>query len=127
MDPKVGQIVAQWALMFAIVFGVWVMHHGDVWRGHGESGHGTAVTMSAPTHSGLPGGQEAPVGGVDLLHLCLAILGMAAGVVLRWLWRGVSRPGVSPQWTWQGRPPARQRPPPRRAREILHRVCVLRV
>lgn len=114
--------------MFAILLGVLVMHHVEASRGHGESGHGAAsVTMPASTHADHNDGQEAPSGGVGLLHLCLAILSMAVGVVLLWLWLVVSRPGVSPPSTWHDRPLARQRPPPRRGREILHRVCVLRV
>lgn len=128
-------ILLRWALLSVLALGVVVMHHVDT-AAAGHSGEHAVISTSSvhdggatPTGAGH-GSEEGPApGGLHvLLHLCLAVIGTAVSLVLlvclfrrRFDWpsvRALSASGTA-------RPAAR--PSPVWGRDILHRVCVLRL
>ncbi len=124
-------VCGRWLLLCALVLGVILMHHtGTGSPGHdGSTGHAvSAVSAAVSTAQAEPpaDGHPAPGHAGDLLHLCLAVLFAAAGLVLTW-WLLARAEGPAP--VARGRTvkaPARA-PPPRSGRAILHLACVLRV
>lgn len=121
----------RWTLLCVLAWGVLAMHHVGAPEGGHAGGHvahamgsthslGPVVPETGPDNQRLPGGLE------GLLHLCMAVVCAAVGLVLllRALDAGYVR--LSPA---RDRGEARQvaRPPPRWGRGILHTVCVLRV
>jgi hypothetical protein len=113
-------------LLCALALAVLGMHH--VAFGHHESPHethGAVIAMStSPTQPSEDTGSDT---GHDLMHLCLAVLSAAGGLLLAWLvvmvgTRAHAAPG-------RGQPPAWHawRLPATVGRSLLASVCVLRI
>ncbi|MQA62393.1 MAG: hypothetical protein GEU86_13045 [Actinophytocola sp.] len=128
-------ILLRWALLCVLAWGVVAMHHVDTAAVDHSGGHSVISTISmhhggATPDDAEPGPDEAPVpGGLHVfLHLCVAVIATAAGLVLLvWLFRrrfGRPLPGVS---SASGTVMPAARPPAVWGRDILHRVCVLRL
>ncbi|OZM70672.1 hypothetical protein CFN78_23600 [Amycolatopsis antarctica] len=128
MSGKARGGFARWLLLCAVALGVVAMHHVGAEPGHPPTGHHSAAVSVAEHPSMLPLADE-PMphgGGHDLGHLCLAILGAAAGVALALLLvyahRGQARELRRGIGAWA----AARGPPPTPGRHILLTSCVLR-
>ncbi|OLR95058.1 DUF6153 family protein [Actinokineospora bangkokensis] len=139
------QRLAQWLLLCAIAVGVIGMHHlTSADSGHAMSAAGGvamagdhASTGSAHDVTGTPAqdhatavaaAPETPMGGHDVMHLCMAVLAssavpllllllaLAAAMVLT----GVVRAAAELRRRWRG-------PPPRTGQQVLALVSVLRL
>jgi hypothetical protein len=121
----------QWLLLCALVLSVVGMHHvafTSHCSSHGATtgdSHAAAMpTALADTPVASPSKDPAPGGEHDLLHLCLAVLIAAGGLLLlAWLLTAVDRPGhLRPAWLV-----THPLPPPRPAgRSLLTSLCVMR-
>jgi hypothetical protein len=126
MWTSAGRRVRQGLLLCALAFAVLGMHHvafgqpGTAPEPHSGGTHAAVMaTGTGPT-------QPSDDSGHELMHLCLAVLSAAAGLLLTWLLvlRGIricsparARP---PLWrTWRSPTPA--------GRSLLASVCVLRI
>jgi hypothetical protein len=110
-------------LLCALALAVLGMHH--VAFGQHESPHethGAVITMSTS-----PSDDTGPDTGHDLMHLCLAVLSAAGGLLLAWLvvmvgTRAHAAPGRVHPPAWHA-----WRLPATVGRSLLASVCVLRI
>lgn len=110
----------RWLLLCLLLLGVVGMHHFVAAEHHHET-MAVEMPMPAPDPGHAP---ESPAH--DLIHLCLAVLGAVAGLLLLVLLLGVFWPALrTPRRT---RPVSRvDRPPWTSGRSVLSSVCVLRL
>ncbi|MDV6011839.1 DUF6153 family protein [Haloechinothrix sp. LS1_15] len=135
MGVPAARTVVRWALLLAVIAGVLGMHHLVPGGDAAHHGQPAAAAVDAAEHHGANAAGQLPAGGGfdlhDVLHLCLAILGIGAGIgaVLVLFRRLLSIPGHGPPVSpCTPAITAPERPPPRRTgRDILHRHCVIRV
>lgn len=124
----------RWAFLVAIALGIVGMHHLAMPEaGHHQAGPTTvavtAAVVSAEADPACCDGMPGDHGGMhDLLHLCLAVLCAAAGLLLAWLLlrRGAmaSQLGLrAPLAAFAGRSP----PIVHRSPTSLSSLCVLRL
>ncbi|MEV4600855.1 hypothetical protein AB0K15_26095 [Amycolatopsis sp. NPDC049253] len=142
---------ARWLLLGALVFGVLAMHHVPAPHGGGMAGMsgapGVPVVSAVPVaHSAMDSPVVAVVpvlvastsadpvaapsggdGGHVMLHLCLAVLLAAAGLVLALAWLRRRREGAVPDSVERGPAGFARAPPSRTGRELLTVSCVLRI
>lgn len=125
-------ILLRCALLCVLAGSVLAMHHVDPTVSDHSVGHAAMAVHEGSFASAAAGAdseeQPVPAGFHDFLHLCLAIICTAIGLVL--LVRLLRRQAGG---RWSACPPAGAtatpavRPPPVWGRGILHRVCVLRL
>ncbi|MDT8916120.1 hypothetical protein [Amycolatopsis sp. PS_44_ISF1] len=142
-----ARALARWLLLGAVLLGVVAMHHVPA-PGCGMTGASASLTPAAgmapparaagtaapdprgDTAAPDPRGDTAAPAGMDgashsMLHLCLAVLLIAAALLLRAARTRRSRPATAtagPGKTGEARPP-----PGRGGRELLAVSCVLRI
>lgn len=116
MKPSTRATGLRWLLLCLLLLGVVSMHH---FVATSDQHPAMAVEMTVPDH--VP---ESPAH--DLIHLCLAVLGAVAGLLLLVLLLGVFWPAV--RTARRTRPVSRvDRPPWTSGRSVLTSVCVLRL
>ncbi|WIX79131.1 hypothetical protein QRX50_48765 [Amycolatopsis carbonis] len=136
---------ARWLLFGALVLGVLAMHHAPAPHGGGTG----AMPAVSATHSPRDAPAVVPVavaplpvastsgnpvaappasdGGHAMLHLCLAVLLAAAGLLLALAWLRRRRESAVPGSVERGPSGFARAPPPRTGRELLTTSCVLRI
>lgn len=131
----------QWLLLCVLSLAVIGMHHLAFASARCEpcgphtASHGTMVVTSlaetamdsvAPAHSYVDPPTPGPDTGHDLLHLCLAVLAAAAGLLLVGLLLAFGTPpaALAPRWYLRTTGVRRRRTG---GRSILTSVCVLRI
>jgi hypothetical protein len=112
----------RWLLLCVLALAVIGMHH--VASGTSGPCPPETVISAATTPQAYSAYEPTTCSGHDLLHLCLAVLGTAAGVLLAWLLVAVgAAPAPRPRAL-----AARSRRARRTAgRSLLTSVCVLRI
>lgn len=138
---------ARWLLLGALVFGVLAMHHVPAPHGGGMGGMPAVSVAHSPmdapvvvtdpvavvpvpvmSTSGDPiAAPPASDGGHALLHLCLAVLLAAAGLLLVLAWLRRRRERAVPGSVERGTGGFARAPPSRTGRELLTASCVLRI
>jgi len=130
MLTSAGRRVRQGLLLCALAFAVLGIHHvafGQHGAAHEpHSGGAHAAVMATSTGPTQPSDDSVPDTGHELMHLCLAVLSAAGGLLFTWLLvmlgtRTCSPGRVRPPlWhTWRSPTPA--------GRSLLASVCVLRI
>jgi hypothetical protein len=119
----------RWLLLCLLLLGVVSMHHFAPADAHDQPTTAVSHTManapaSDPVHE--PEG-PAPSPAHDLLHLCLAVLGAIAGLVLTGLLLAKSWPAQAPSLRPDRQVRRVDHPPPLSGRSLLSSVCVLRL
>ncbi|WP_326568994.1 hypothetical protein VSH64_45830 [Amycolatopsis rhabdoformis] len=119
---------ARWLLLGVLAFGVLVMHH--VPAPHGGAMGGMPMPVASVPLVASGGAIAGPVdetGGHAMLHLCLAVLLTAAGLLLAWAWLRRRREVVVPASVERGLAGFARAPPAPSGRELLTAACVLRI
>ncbi|MEU4445269.1 hypothetical protein AB0K14_23175 [Actinosynnema sp. NPDC050801] len=121
---------SRWALVWAVAFAVVGMHHLGTQEpaAHAVTASAAVTPVDCCTDDASEEHAPAPTGQHDLLHLCLAILGVALGLTLAvFAVRGrvvTGHPGSPSTRAVRPRPPP---PRPGGAPTLLARLCVLRL
>jgi hypothetical protein len=121
-----GRRVRQGLLLCALALAVLGMHH--VAFGQHESPHEThGAVMATSTNPTQPSDDSGSGTGHELMHLCLAVLSAAGGLLLAWLVvmvgaRDHAAPGRVRPPVWHA-----WRLPATVGRSLLASVCVLRI
>jgi hypothetical protein len=124
MATSTGRRVRQGLLLCALALAVLGMHH--VAFGQNQSPHDThGAVMSTSTSQDQP--SDGSDTGQELMHLCLAVLSAAGGLLLAWLVvmigaRAHAASGRIRPTLWHG-----WRLPATVGRSLLASVCVLRI
>jgi hypothetical protein len=123
MKPSKRQMGPRWLLLCLLLLGVVSMHHFVPPTHHEPAAIASMAMDPTPTHHP---DSPAPSPAHDLLHLCMAVLGAALGLLLLVLLL------LTP--VWRTRTVALQRliqrpnePPGLSGRALLSSVCVLRL
>lgn len=119
-------------LLAALVFGLLGMHsmvaHDPAHASHESVTMTGAAARAMPVADSPCCADHGDSPGHDMMHLCLAVLVAAAGLVIGWLWWRRARPetgghGRQSTVTRLGRDP----PVPRAVGDVLAALCVLRL
>jgi hypothetical protein len=126
---SVRPVALRWAFLVALALGIVGMHHLAMPGGEPQhAGHATAVAVASVAADPACCDNMAGHGMHDLLHLCLAVLGAAVGLLLSWLLlrRGTTT-ASSRSRTALAALAGRDRPRAHRPSTSLSSLCVLRL
>ncbi len=117
----------RWLLLCLLLLGVVSMHHFVSAEAHGQMATMAAVTHELPADPGHEPHDPAPSPAHDLMHLCMAVMCVIAGLLLIGLLLTMSWPPLVPSLRPRRRGRRVDWPPGMFGRQLLSSVCVLRL
>jgi hypothetical protein len=117
----------RWLLLCLLLLGMVGMHHFVPAEAHGRMS--TVVTMTDEPPSDFMHGPHEPVPSPahGLMHLCMAVMYVIAGLLLIGFLLSMSWPASVPSLRPQRRGRRVDRPPGLFGRDLLSSVCILRL
>ncbi|MFJ8961864.1 hypothetical protein ACIRG5_20990 [Lentzea sp. NPDC102401] len=126
MTGSARRTATRWALLCLLFLGVVGMHH--VTAGADVPGGHAVMSLAAGSHGEHTPDEPEPAPSHDALHLCMAVLGAAASLLLLgWLLLRAARPATNEPTATPPWPRTPDGPPPLGGRGLLSSLCVLRL